>query len=48
MKTRKLARSDQPRDDLLDIDVRRVVPEIDKALGLRSQRLRRHQARSPV
>ena len=39
MKTRKLARPDQPRDDLLDIDVRRMVPEIDEAIGLRSQRL---------
>ena len=42
------ADADQARDDLLDVDVRRVVAEIDQAERLRSERLRRHQTRTPI
>ena len=33
MEAGELAEADEPRDDLLDIDVRRVVAEIDQALA---------------
>ena len=44
MKSGEPPRADQPGDDLLDVDVRGVVAEIDEAMRLRPQRLRRHQA----
>src|SRR5262245_19661899 len=37
MKAAELAELDEPCDDELDVDVRRVVAEVDQRLGLRSQ-----------
>ncbi len=48
MEAGELAGADQPRDDLLDVDVRRMVAEVDQAEGLRAERLGGHQARPPV
>ena len=42
------AGADEPGDDLLDVDVGRMVSEVDQAMGLGPQRLRRHEAGSPV
>ena len=48
MKAGEAADANQARDDLLDVDVRRVMAEIDEAMRLGPERLRRHQARSPI
>ena len=40
----QLAHMDEPRHDLLDVGVGRMVAEINEALGLRAQMLGRHQA----
>ena len=40
--------ADEARNDLLDVGGRRVMAEIDEALGLRPKLVRRHQARSPI
>ncbi len=48
VKAAELAEAVQSGDDLFDVDVRRVVAEVDQALGLGAQLLRRQDARSPV
>ena len=48
MEARELARGDQARDDQLDVDVGRVVAEVDQALRLRAQGLRGQEAGAPV
>ena len=48
MEAAELAELDQPRDDHLDIDVRRVVAEVDQAIGLRPQFLGDDVVGAPV
>ena len=44
----ELAELDQPRDDHLDVDVRRVVAEVDEAEGLRAELAARQVVGAPV
>ena len=39
MKARKLPCANEPRHDLFDVDVRRVMPKVDEAERLWPQRL---------
>ena len=48
MEAGEAADPDQPRHDLLDVDVRRMVAEVDQAESLRAQRLGSHEARAPI
>ena len=47
MEAAELAEAHQPGDDLLDVDVRRVVAEVDQALRLRPELLRRRRSCVP-
>ena len=48
MEAAELAELDQPRDDHLDVHVRRMVAEVDEAEGLRAELLRDQVVGAPV